>query len=464
MIYLIKLNIAIALFYFVYRMLFADDTFFRYRRFVLIAAMILSAVIPLMNIGIPESISPTGNTITDTYVTQVLPMLTVTADAGTTGTIAETGNMTSTGRLLLAAYLAVTAILLLRLAWRITAVARLAVQSPVVMTGNTAVRLIESNGTAFSFMRWIFSDATTLKASSATDILNHERTHVEQWHTADVLLSELMCAVCWINPTAWAMKRQIRINLEYLADEHVLAQGTDARAYQYNLLALACPSERNIAISNNFNVLPLKKRIKMMNKKRTAPHKRAKYLLLLPLAAIMLAASSAEILARKSAPAIISAETTAENTGKQADNDTTVYGIAEVLPVFINKTTGEKGESAMWKFMISNLKYPIIAQKAGIEARVIVKFIVNNDGTVSDVTVVKSARGNRTKEELDKVVAHKRNGNEITNEPSMRISDCCDALDAEAIRVVNEMTWTPAKQKDEPVRMYFTMPISFRLK
>lgn len=491
MIYLLKLNIAIAIFYMAYRLLFANDTFFRNRRATLMGVIILSAIIPLTDIGLPENMMPKENAVTDIYATKVLPALTVTAG---TETAAAPDSGADTTRMLLAAYLAVSAMLAARTVWRATTIIRLARRSPRTTVNGIEVRLVEGRNVSFSFLKWIFADADTLHSTKAADVLTHERTHAEQWHTADVLLGELMCAACWPNPAAWLMRRQMRINLEYLADEHVLALGADTRTYQYHLLALSCPSERNIAISNNFNVLPLKMRIKMMNKKRTAPQKRAKYLLLLPLAAILMAANNAETQAHKltqPVKAIATADAKqpltvitpeADNTVMQTpavtqpakavavpndktvdDNDNTVYDTSEVLPEFTDSESGEKGVEALMKYLSLNVKYPLIAMKAGVESKVVVKFVVNTDGTVSDATIIKSASGNRPQEELDRVVAYKHNGNEATDEPGVRTGDACNALDAEAVRIVNATKWTPGKNKDKPVRVNFTLPINFRL-
>ena len=104
MIYLLKLNIAIAIFYIAYRLLFANDTFFRNRRATLMGAIILSAIIPLTDVGLPESMMPKENSVTGIYATKVLPALTVTAG---TETAATPDSGADTTRLLLAAYLAV---------------------------------------------------------------------------------------------------------------------------------------------------------------------------------------------------------------------------------------------------------------------------------------------------------------------------------------------------------------------
>ena len=96
------------------------------------------------------------------------------------------------------------------------------------------------------------------------------------------------------------MKQEVRMNLEYLADESVLSDGNARKSYQYHLLGLAYrqPNE-STKIANNFNLLPLKKRIKMMNKRRTSEIGKAKYLLFAPLAGALLMVSNIESVARE---------------------------------------------------------------------------------------------------------------------------------------------------------------------
>lgn len=93
------------------------------------------------------------------------------------------------------------------------------------------------------------------------------------------------------------MKREIRTNLEYMADARVLENGYDSKTYQYHLLGLS-HQKAAATIYNSFNVLPLKKRIKMMNKKRTKEIGRTKYLMFLPLAALLMIVSNIEAVAR----------------------------------------------------------------------------------------------------------------------------------------------------------------------
>ena len=90
------------------------------------------------------------------------------------------------------------------------------------------------------------------------------------------------------------------------------------------------------------------------------------------------------------------------------------------------------GQTGMFQWIAGNMKYPIVAEENGIQGRVVVTFVVERDGSINEVEVAKSV------------------------DPS---------LDKEAVRVVKTMPkWIPGKQKGEPVRVKFTMPITFRLK
>lgn len=129
------------------------------------------------------------------------------------------------------------------------------------------------------------------------EILTHECTHVSQWHSIDVILSEMMCMACWFNPFVWLLKREVRHNLEYLADNTVIQSGYDSKSYQYHLLGLA-HHQSVTTLYNSFNVLHLKNRIMMMNKKRSPGIVRTKYLIFIPLVGILMLLSNIEAVAR----------------------------------------------------------------------------------------------------------------------------------------------------------------------
>jgi protein TonB len=112
-------------------------------------------------------------------------------------------------------------------------------------------------------------------------------------------------------------------------------------------------------------------------------------------------------------------------TGIVEEEDNVVFQVVETMPSFPG------GDAALFKFLNDNIKYPVIAQENGIQGRVICQFVVNRDGSIVDVEVVRSV------------------------DPS---------LDKEAIRVIKAMpNWAPGKQRGKAVRVKYTLPVNFRL-
>lgn len=107
----------------------------------------------------------------------------------------------------------------------------------------------------FSFFNWIFLNPDNVKEEEISEILTHEMAHVRQRHSIDVIISELVNICCWINPFAWLMKREVRLNLEFLADRRVMDAGFATKSYQYHLLGLTY--SHKYGLSNNFNFLTL---------------------------------------------------------------------------------------------------------------------------------------------------------------------------------------------------------------
>ena len=245
----------------------------------------------------------------------------------------------------------------------------------------------------------------------------HELTHCQQLHSIDIIFSELFCIIFWFNPFVWLLKREVRLNLEYLADNSVLANGKDNKEYQYHLLGLTY--RKNVAtITNNFNVLPLKKRIEMMNKERTKQIAKAKYMLYIPLVAMLLAVSNIETIARNVAKVTSSVEI--QQKPKKAPNQ--VYTVAEVMPTF-------KGNLNKW--LSENLRYPKDAVSRKEQGRVMVRFIITAKGEVIKPEIVRSVT------------------------PS---------LDKEALRVVSKMpAWNPGRNGNKNVATMYTLPVKFSL-
>ena len=406
--YLIKANVVLVVLFVFYQIISAGDTFFKWRRLSLLTVYMLSLLLPTIDLSVlVNETVPLGN---------ILPRMAYNLPEVM---VQPTHDNFDWQQLAVWLYTGVALALLLRVFWQVGVVCRLAQRSERATLHGTAVCLLTGDYSPFSFFRWIFVNPDDKTPSQVQQILTHEQTHVAQWHSADALLSQLFVAVFWFNPVAWLMRLQVRNNLEYLADRSVINGGTDKKAYQYHLLAVAYRT--NVAtITNNFNVLPLKRRIMMMNKQTSNPLARFKYLLFVPLAVALLAMNSTTIRANVQKKVVKATKA----TKKTSANDK-VYEVCEQMPTFPG------GDAALMKYLSENVKYPALAIKAQEQGRVVVSFTVEKDGAISDVKVARSVT------------------------PS---------LDAEAVRVVKAMPkWTPGKQGGQLVRVRYNVPVSFKL-
>ena len=121
----------------------------------------------------------------------------------------------------------------------------------------------------------------------------------------------------------------------------------------------------------------------------------------------------------------ISAPVTSSAPIEEEEEDQVIFQVVEKMPSFPG------GDAALFKFLNENVKYPVIAQENGVQGRVICQFVVNRDGSIVDVEVVRSVDA---------------------------------SLDKEAIRVIKSMPkWSPGQQRGKPVRVKYTLPVNFKL-
>ena len=476
--YLLKLNLALIVLFGFYKLMFSGDTFFALRRATLIGMYLVAMLVPGLNCSYWINKSVGMVSMANEYAAIVLPAVTVTPGGG--GAIGwETTAMTI--------YTMVACLFLLRFFWQLVSIVRLRNKCRTTDINGTKVYLLESDEGPFSFFNWIFINPTKHNRQETDEIMTHELAHCRQLHSIDVLFTELFAIVFWANPFVWLLKREVRLNLEYLADNNVLAGGTDSKKYQYHLLGLAY--RKNVAtISNNFNVLPLKKRIKMMNKKRTKRIAKVKYALYIPLAAALLVVSNIETVARdianvakampmakasvkqekmvdlsfsnkatvavesrknvQSTEAIERKDNKMEVQAANRNSEMSAQKVEETTEV-ANEESAEKGPKKSPKkvyeyienmptfngnlnqWLLLNMKYPVEAMNKKEQGKVIVQFIVSENGEVSEPKIIRSVS---------------------------------PALDKEACRVVLAMPkWNPGKLKGKPVAVRYMLPISFRL-
>ena len=143
------------------------------------------------------------------------------------------------------------------------------------------VRILAEQVSPFSFWQTIYINPSLHKQEDLANILAHEKVHVEQWHTVDIILAEICVVFYWFNPGVWLMKKAVRENIEFITDARILRKGIDKKAYQYSLLDVGA-LQPSVAIVNNFSLSDLKKRIKMMNAKRSSKVNLTRYMMVLP--------------------------------------------------------------------------------------------------------------------------------------------------------------------------------------
>ena len=423
--YLLKVNVAFVLFYAFYRLFFYKDTFFKLRRAILLAFFGLALFYPLLNIqDWVRQQEPIADMI---YMySAMLPEATAKADAA--ASVDWYGWLLGSLGFI---YWGIVAFLCGRFLVQLSSILWLAHTSERVVIHKTPVYALRKAAGPFSFFRMVFLHPESHSDKETDEILTHECTHVSQWHSIDVILSEMMCMACWFNPFVWLLKREVRHNLEYLADNTVIQSGYDSKSYQYHLLGLA-HHQSVTTLYNSFNVLHLKNRIMMMNKKRSPGIVRTKYLIFIPLVGILMLLSNIEAVARLTVrlaneATVSNAMVTATDvSSKSREMNEQVFTVVEKMPSFPG------GDAELLKYIATNIKYPKESQDNGEQGRVICSFIVGRDGSVNNPEVLRGVT---------------------------------PLLNEEAVRVINTMPrWNPGMQRGKAVSVKYTVPITFRLK
>ena len=282
-VYILKSSVCLALFYLFYRLLLSNETFHRFNRMALLGLLALSCLIPLMEVTVKE---PSDVSLPFLSLEEMLMM----ASVESVTMVEEAEPVVFPWReLLLVGYLAGILFFFLRHVWSLGRMLRLIGRCQKEMLGQGIVLFTHREKVApFSWMKAIVISEADLEESGEA-ILKHESAHIRNGHSWDLLLAEVCIFFQWFNPAAWLLKQELQNIHEFEADEWVISQGIDAKKYQLLLIKKAVGA-RLYSIANSFNHSSLKKRITMMIKKKSNPWARMKYLYVLPLAAIAVAA------------------------------------------------------------------------------------------------------------------------------------------------------------------------------
>jgi len=413
--YLLLVNIYLLLFYGFYVLLLRKETFFQLNRLYLVSAALLSFMIPVIQ----------ANWIQNLFITQQVKYTLYSSPVLVYHFKPIEESPVSIGQILFLVYVVGIAFLSGRLIWQLFKLKKVISQpeSPV----------------SYSFFKKVKLNADG-EANEA--IATHEDVHAKQWHSADVLLVELVMIINWFNPIVYFYRRAIKHIHEFIADRHAVEAGTDKADYAMLLLSQTFHTPTHDLVNSFFNKSLLKERIIMLQKNNSHRMALIKYGLSAPLFILMMVLSSATINnsdtisvintnADKvfSTPASKVTEITIDDPPKVDERllaDTTpVYTAVARVPEFPG------GLEAFGKFLASNIKYPATAREQKIQGRVIITFVVEKDGSLSNERVVRG----------------------IT-----------DDLNNEALRVIKlSPHWQPGMQNNRPVRVQYSVPINFAL-
>lgn len=430
--YLLHVNIYLSIFYLFYLALLRNETFFQYNRIYLLSTAIGALLIPIAqsewiaNLFISQEVYKVA--------TDFNPII-ILADpaASNPGNISWSLVLTA---IYIAGVLIFSGIFLMRLIRLKTFIS----QTPVKR--------------AFSFFNWIRLDD---KLAHTTTIYQHEKVHARQLHSADNLFIELLTIINWFNPVVYAYRKTLKYMHEFIADE--IAAKCEKSKADYALILLSnTMGVSNIQLTNNFfNHSLLKRRIYMLHKQRSNRMGIVKYALSAPLFIAMMTFSSATLSEVKIPDPVGTVDnlTSAPNEQKQVEQasaevsnnvttpevkklegsqvkwsapaDTSLHQFSsiDVLPEYPG------GQQKFYEYVGSEFKYPAEARKNGLSGRVTLRFIVEKDGSLSNIRIIRDA-GMGTGEE--------------------------------AVRVLqNSVKWKPGMNKGEAVRVEYTLPIQLNL-
>lgn len=277
-IFLFKVNIALVLFCIGYYLVLRHLTFYTINRIYLVTAILFSTVYPFINI----------NNFLQRHQQLAAPVQKVILQWKTPAeNFVIPLNQPNYWQWAEVVFWAGAVLFALRLGMQLFSLYKLYRRSTPGHVNNYPVRLIDGDVSPFSFWRSIFVNPTMLAPNDLAKVLEHEQVHVSQWHTLDILLAELSTVFYWFNPGVWLMKKAVRENIEFITDRKILEKGIDSKQYQYSLLNVSMAGTPN-TIVNNFNISTIKKRIIMMNTKRSSRIKLSTYVLIAPIVVALL--------------------------------------------------------------------------------------------------------------------------------------------------------------------------------
>ncbi len=412
--YLIATVVSLGIFYGIYGLILRREPLFRFNRFYLLSGLLLSYLIPLI-IFLPNTFVPSIVKVVNDGIIGTINLSPVEISA-------TASNYPSLLSLLGYLYLSGTVFFAARLVIRVIGIYRLGNNGERSDQNDLRILWSKADFPPFSFFRTMYLPLNLKDKLHLNEIIRHEQIHIESHHSFDIVLTQLMQVLFWFNPFILLIENALREIHEFEADKAVIHSGTDPVAYT-RILFSQDKSAQAVLLGNNFNYSLIKRRLTMFYKKNTR-YARVKAILALPLAAsiLIIIAIGCQQTTQPIAPPPPPPPPPPTEIVAQGDE---VFTVVEKMPEYPG------GDDARVKYMAHNLLYPESAIKNKTEGTVYISFIVEKNGAVTDVTLLKGIGG-----------------------------EC----DTEAVRIIKNMPhWIPGTQRGEPVRVKFTIPVKFKL-
>ena len=413
--YIIKSALTLALLYTCIMPLLEKETFHRLNRIFVLGCLLLSFIIPLIHFT-----GGTNQTIDMVRQAVQLPEILIDGNANKQSVWSLTDILICIYTLGGVAMLSLTAIQTMSLMLRLRRCEHITDNK-----GNVIV-LTDYATSPFCLFHYIVMSHDDY-ANNRCFVLTHEQEHIHLRHYIDLIILQFATIIQWFNPFVWLIGKNLKAIHEFEVDEAVLNKGIDATQYQ-KFLVVKAVGNRLQPFANNLNKESLKRRIIMMNQKKSNRWMMLKALFIIPVATLAVSVFANTTDMSSMAKAVnTTANSISTNNMQTKQSDIKTADDVEVMPEF------KGGNKAMMDFLMMNMKYPESAAKAKQQGRAVVGFVVGKDGTINDVYIVKSTG--------------------------------YDVLDNEAMRVVKSMpAWEPGKQKGKPVNVKYFVPITFKLK
>jgi len=286
-IYILQVSVCHAGFYILYYLVFSNHTFFQTNRFYLLTTSLLSFIIPLLSIGVWNA-EPMDNLFFTPF-----------SAISDSQTISETQSVLSINYTESWESLLVSGIFIIYLSgvlfnfikfiqglWKVISLIK---QNSRIDTGMYKLIRLKNGPSFFSFFNFIFmnDDSAILSSKEFSNVLAHEKIHVQQGHTYDIFIMEFISTVCWFNPLINHIKNEIRQIHEFIADQHVVLNMNNSELYSRLILKLST-NNPTIRFAHQFSKINIKNRIIMLNQTKNHAMKTFKYLLTIPMILLLM--------------------------------------------------------------------------------------------------------------------------------------------------------------------------------